>query len=158
MDEWSQLGKLKAEPNIGILSKLGCNKSLPILKIVYHSLFGSHLQYGTQLWGQGNWVNNKITCKTFRTEHEGRLLNSKTSFTFKTVFVLQIEQNQALAKSFVTTYRKFLLKEFWTLFSIKQILMVLIQQNIIVFWIGTSLKGSSLTSKKLTIIIQKLNH
>ena len=152
------MGKLKAEPNIGILSKLGCNKSLPILKIVYHSLFGSHLQYGTQLWGQGNWVNNKITFKTFRTEHEGRLLNSKTSFTFKTVFVLQIEQNQALAKSFVTTYRKFLLKEFWTLFSIKQILMVLIQQNIIVFWIGTSLKGSSLTSKKLTIIIQKLNH
>ena len=27
------------------------------MKIVYHSLFGSHLQYGTQLWGQGNCVN-----------------------------------------------------------------------------------------------------
>ena len=42
---------------IGILSKLRYNTSLPILKIVYHSLFGSHLQYGAQLWGQGNCVN-----------------------------------------------------------------------------------------------------
>ena len=33
------------------------NMSLPILKIVYHSLFGSHLQYGAQLWGKGNCVN-----------------------------------------------------------------------------------------------------
>ena len=36
--------------------------------------------------------------------------------------------------------------------------MVLIQQNIIVLWIGTSLKGSSLTSQKLTILTQNLNH
>ena len=36
--------------------------------------------------------------------------------------------------------------------------MVLIQQNVTAFWIGTSLKGSSLTSQKLTILIQKLNH
>ena len=33
--------------------------SLPILKIVYHSLFASHLQYGAQLWGKGNYVNTK---------------------------------------------------------------------------------------------------
>ena len=33
------------------------NMSLPILKIVYHALFGSHLQYGAQLWGKGNCVN-----------------------------------------------------------------------------------------------------
>ena len=36
--------------------------------------------------------------------------------------------------------------------------MVLIQQNITAFWIGTSLKGSSLTSQKLTILIQNLDH
>ena len=36
--------------------------------------------------------------------------------------------------------------------------MVLIQQNITAFWIGTSLKGSSLNSQKLTILIQNLNH
>ena len=33
------------------------NMSLPILKIVCHSLFRSHLQYGAQLWGKGNCVN-----------------------------------------------------------------------------------------------------
>ena len=42
---------------IRILSKLKYNTSLSILKFVYHSLFGSHLQYGAQLWGQGNCVN-----------------------------------------------------------------------------------------------------
>ena len=36
--------------------------------------------------------------------------------------------------------------------------MVLIQQNTTAFWIGTSLKGSSLTSQKLTILIQNLDH
>ena len=35
--------------------------------------------------------------------------------------------------------------------------MVLIQQNIIALWIGTSLKGSSLTSQKLTVLIQNLD-
>ena len=34
----------KLNQTIGILSKLRHNTSLPILKIVYHSLFGSHLQ------------------------------------------------------------------------------------------------------------------
>ena len=57
---------------IGILSKLRHNTSLPILKIVYHSLFGSHLQYGAQLWGEGNCVNQNI-IQTFRTEHSGKL-------------------------------------------------------------------------------------
>ena len=47
----------KLNQTIGILSKLRYSTSLPILKIVYHSLFGSHLQYGAQLWGQGNCVN-----------------------------------------------------------------------------------------------------
>ena len=37
---------------IGILSKLRINANFNILKTAYHSLFESHLQYGTQLWGQ----------------------------------------------------------------------------------------------------------
>ena len=36
--------------------------------------------------------------------------------------------------------------------------MVLIQQNMTAFWIGTSLTGSSLTSQKLAILIQNLDH
>ena len=36
--------------------------------------------------------------------------------------------------------------------------MVLIQKNIIVLWIGTSLKESFLTSQELTILIQNLNY
>ena len=51
----NQLGKLKAKPNDW--DSLRYNTSLPILKIVYHSLFGSQLEYGAQLWGQGKYVN-----------------------------------------------------------------------------------------------------
>ena len=48
----------KLNQTIEILLKIEKpNASLPVLKIVYHSLFGSHLQYGSQLWGQGNCVN-----------------------------------------------------------------------------------------------------
>ena len=47
----------KLNQTAGILSKLRYNTSLPILKIIYHSLFGSHLQYGAQLWGQENCAN-----------------------------------------------------------------------------------------------------
>ena len=47
----------KLNQTTGILSKLRYNTSLPILKIIYHSLFGSHLQYGAQLWGQENCAN-----------------------------------------------------------------------------------------------------
>ena len=47
----------KLNQTIGIPGKLRYNTSLPILKIVYHYLFGSHLQYGAQLRGQGNCVN-----------------------------------------------------------------------------------------------------
>ena len=36
--------------------------------------------------------------------------------------------------------------------------MVLIQQNIVVLWIRTSLEGPSVTSQKLAILIQNLNH
>ena len=50
----------KLNQTIETLSKLSCNTSLNILEIVYHSLFGSHLQYGAQLWGQRNHVNRNI--------------------------------------------------------------------------------------------------
>ena len=52
---------------IGILSKLRYNTSLLILRTAYHSLFGSHVQYGTQLWGQGYCVNqNNIQNRALR--------------------------------------------------------------------------------------------
>ena len=44
---------------IGMLSKLRINAKLNILKTAYYSLFESHLQYNTQLWGQKN--NETIT-------------------------------------------------------------------------------------------------
>ena len=44
--------KMKLNRAIGILSKLRYNANLSVLKIIYHSLFGSHLLYGFQLWGQ----------------------------------------------------------------------------------------------------------
>ena len=57
----------------------------------------------------------------------------------------------------ITTKSELLLKIFWTLPSIRQTLMVLIQQNIIVLWIETSLKGSSLISQKLSILTQNFH-
>ena len=44
---------------IGMLRKIRINANFHILKTAYHSLFESHLQYGTQLWGQKN--NETIT-------------------------------------------------------------------------------------------------
>ena len=54
---WSkQLSRVQVKQNcgIGVLSKLGLNTNLKTLKIVYHSLFASYLQFGTQLWCQEN--------------------------------------------------------------------------------------------------------
>ena len=45
----------------GILSKLRNRASLKILEMTFHSLFCSHLLYGSQLWGQSNVTSqNKI--------------------------------------------------------------------------------------------------
>ena len=44
---------------IGILSKLRINANFNILKTAHHSLFESHLQYSTQIWGKKN--NETIT-------------------------------------------------------------------------------------------------
>ena len=49
--------KLKLNCAIGILSKIRHNANPTILKVVYHSLFGSNLLYRTQLWGQTNLAN-----------------------------------------------------------------------------------------------------
>ena len=51
----------KLNQGIGILSKLRHSTNLNILKIVYYSLVGSHLHYGTQFCGQTNAESiNKI--------------------------------------------------------------------------------------------------
>ena len=89
----------KLNQTTGTLSKLWYNTSLPVLKIIYHSLFRSYLQYGTLLCGQENCANRnniqklqnralrKITFKKLHDPvnpfYEG--LKIKTSFTFKTV-------------------------------------------------------------------------
>ena len=110
----------KLNQTIGILSELWYNTSLPILKIVSHSLFGSHLHYGTQLWEQGNCVNcnniqklhNRALRKIrFKKLHDpvNALYKDLKILKFKDLlylqhclFVSQIEQNQTLAKSSVT--------------------------------------------------------
>ena len=95
------------------------NMSLPILKIVYHSLFGSHLQYGAQLWGKGNCVNRNNIQKlqnralrkiTFNSMillipfyKDLKILKVKDLLHIQNcLLVSQIEQYQTLAKSFVT--------------------------------------------------------
>ena len=47
----------KLNQTTGTLSKLWYNTSLPVLKIIYHSLFRSYLQYGAQLCRQENCAN-----------------------------------------------------------------------------------------------------
>ena len=49
--------KIKLNRAIGILSKIRHNANPIILKVVYHSLFGSNLLYRAQLWGQTNLAN-----------------------------------------------------------------------------------------------------
>ena len=55
--------QMKLSRAIGILSKLRYQANTDILKTVYHSLFGTHLIYACQLWGQ----NNKETQNKFWT-------------------------------------------------------------------------------------------
>ena len=95
------------------------------------------------------------------------------------LFASQIEENQTLGKSFATlkhcgdnhnyqttkhcgdnhNYRASPKRILDTpLYKTNTWVFVLIQQNIIVLRIETSLKESSLTSQKLTILIENLNH
>ena len=53
--QWNdQIAHVKINLNhaIGILSKIRYNANPAILEVVYHSLFGSNLLYGPQLWGK----------------------------------------------------------------------------------------------------------
>ena len=111
---------LKLNQTTVILSELRYNTSLRILKIVYHSLFGSHLQYGARSWGQGNCVNQnniqnlrnwalrKITFKKLQDPVDTlykdlNILQLKELLHLQNcLFVLQIEHNQILANCFVT--------------------------------------------------------
>lgn len=54
---------MKLARAVGILSKLRKKANTDILKVVYLSLFGSHLLYGCQLWGQSNIeAQTKMRC------------------------------------------------------------------------------------------------
>ena len=143
-----------------------------------YSLFGSHIQYGTELWGRGNCVNqNNIQNLQNRSLRKITFKNSMILLTSLKIlklkdllhlqnclFVLQIEQIQTLAKLFVTlkhcgddhNYQK------WA--STKRSLVTRLYKtntygthsakyHCILDW-----KRSSLTSQKLTILIQNLNH
>ena len=140
-----------------------------------YSLFGSHIQYGTELWGRGNCVNqNNIQNLQNRSLRKITFKNSMILLTslkilklkdlLHLLFVLQIEQIQTLAKLFVTlkhcgddhNYQK------WA--STKRSLVTRLYKT---NTYGThsakyhcilDLKKSSLTSQKLTILIQNLNH
>ena len=110
---------LKLNRAIGILSKLRHNTNLNILKIVYHSLFGSHLLYGCQLWGQQIGENQQKIQKlqnralrkiTFKKMHESAkaihkelkiLKFSDNVYMQNCLFMSQIEHDEKLAKSFV---------------------------------------------------------
>ena len=78
-----------------------------------YSLFGSHIQYGTEHWGRGNCVNqNNIQNLQNRSLRKITFKNSMILLTslkilklkdlLHLLFVLQIEQIQTLAKLFVT--------------------------------------------------------
>ena len=64
--------QMKLNRAIGILSKLRYQANIHVLKTVYYSLFGTHLLYACQLWGQ----NNKETQNKFRTLQNRALKNS----------------------------------------------------------------------------------
>ena len=110
----------KLNQTTGTLSKLWYNTSLPVLKIIYHSLFRSYLQYGAQLCGQENCANRNNIQKlqnralrkiTFKKLHDPvnpfyedlKILKFKDLLHLQNcLFVSQIEENQTLGKSFAT--------------------------------------------------------
>ena len=147
-----------------------------------------HIYNMTLNFGDKKIMQIGITYKNFRTEPSGKLPSGKLHdpvnpfyedlkiLKFKDLlhlqnclFVSQIEENQTLGKSFATLKDCGDNHNYQTRASTKRILdtplyktntwvFVLIQQNIIVLRIETSLKESSLTSQKLTILIENLNH
>ena len=97
---WSKelaYNRVKLNHRIVIISKLRHNTNLDTLKILYYSLFGWHLQYRAQLWGQANKKNqNKI----------------------------QVIQNQALRKirfKKLQLHKDLILLKFWNIFHHKKL-------------------------------------
>ena len=139
-------------------------------------------------FGDKKIVQIGITYKNFRTEpseklpsrklrdpvnpfyEDLKLLKVKDLLHLQNcLFVSQIKENQTLGKFFATLKDSGNNHNYQTRASTKRILdtrlyktntwvFVFIQQNIIVLRIETSLKGSFLTSQKLTILIENLNH
>ena len=110
--------QLKLNHGIRSLSKLRHNTNLRTLKIVYHSLSASHLQYGAQLWGLANKESqNKIQVIQNQALRKinFKKLHDPTAQLYKDFKLLkfcdyvhlwncffrnQTEQNEKLAKSF----------------------------------------------------------
>ena len=112
--------KIKLNRAIGILYKIRYNANATILKVVYHSLFGSNLLYDAQLWGQTNLANqNSIQVLQNRAIRKicFKKPNEAVSGDFKKfgivkfhnliklqncIFICQLEQDEQLAKTFPT--------------------------------------------------------
>ena len=110
--------KMKLTRATGILNKLRYNANLSVLKIIYHSLFGSHLLYGSQLWGQKtlktqttfqaleNRSPKKITFKKRKGSatcicKDLKILKFRDHITQQNcLFVFLLEQNPQLLSSF----------------------------------------------------------
>ena len=109
---------------IGMLSKLRRNANFYILKTAYHSLFESHLQYGTQLWDQKNnetitkfqkLQNRALRKITFKKRHdciscvykEWKILKFPDILNLQNCpFMHKIQHSPKLSASFPTLYAK----------------------------------------------------
>ena len=109
---------LKLHRGVRVLSKLRRNTNLKTLKIIYHSLFASYLQYGSQLWGQTNKESQKkiqviqngalrkISFKKFydptvQLYKDVKLLKFCDIIHLRNcLFMIQSDQNEKLAESF----------------------------------------------------------
>ena len=143
-----------------------------------YSLLGSHLQYGTKLWGRGNCVNqnniqnlqNRALRKTtFKNPMillaPLKILKLKDLLHLQSsLFVLQTEKSQTLAKLFVTLKHCGDDDNYQKRASTKGSLGTRLYKtntygthsakyHCILDW-----KKSFLTSQKLTILIQNLNY
>ena len=115
-----QISQVKTKLNraIGILSKLRYNANPSALKIIYHSLFGSYLLYGSQLRGEKtlqtqttfqalqNRALKKITFKKCKDSptciyKDLEILKFRDHITQQNcLFVLSLEQNPQILSSF----------------------------------------------------------
>ena len=107
--------KIKLNRAIGVLSKLRNKTNCNTLKMIYHSLFGSHLHYGAQNTKNQkqveilqNRVVRKITFKK-RFDQTDVLYKELNISKFRDIlhlqnclFMSQIEHNEKLAKTFPT--------------------------------------------------------